>query len=88
MKRVTHDLHIHSQPNKIKCGAALEKRTKMELNQIKIVDEKLFLDDTEIKGIQKINLQKDINGYKTFLKIEMIVESALDELDSKCLSNN
>lgn len=60
----------------------------MELNQIKIVDEKLFLDDTEIKGIQKINLQKDINGYKTFLKIEMIVESALDELDSKCLSNN
>lgn len=60
----------------------------MELNQIKIVDEKLFLDDTEIKGIQKINLQKDINGYKTFLKIEMVVESDLDELDSKCLSND
>ncbi|GEM_PF-6791076 len=60
----------------------------MELNQIKIVNGKLFLDDTEVKGIQKINLQKDIDGYKTFLKIEVIVESYLDELDSKHFSNN
>lgn len=55
----------------------------MDLNQIKIVDEKLFLDDTEVKGIQKINLQKGIDIYKTSLKIEMIVGSPLDELEPK-----
>ncbi|AIS03557.1 Phage protein [Lactococcus lactis] len=55
----------------------------MDLNQIKIVDGKLFLDDTEVKGIQKINLQKGIDIYKTSLKIEMIVGSPLDELEPK-----
>lgn len=55
----------------------------MDLNQIKIVDGKLFLDDTEVKGIQKINLQKGIDIYKTSLKIEMIVGSTLDELEPK-----
>lgn len=55
----------------------------MDLNRIKIVDGKLFLDDTEVKGIQKINLQKGIDIYKTSLKIEMIVESPLDELEPK-----
>ncbi|KST87611.1 hypothetical protein [Lactococcus lactis] len=55
----------------------------MDLNQIKIVDGKLFLDDTEVKGIQKINLQKGIDMYKTSLKIEMIVGSPLDELEPK-----
>lgn len=55
----------------------------MDLNQIKIVDGKLFLDDTEVKGIQKINLQKSIDIYKTSLKIEMIVGSPLDELEPK-----
>ncbi|MET4548104.1 hypothetical protein [Lactococcus lactis] len=55
----------------------------MDLNQIKIVDGKLFLDDTEVKGIQKINLQKGIDIYKTSLKIEMIVGSPLDELKPK-----
>lgn len=55
----------------------------MDLNQIKIVDGKLFLDDTEVKGIQKIYLQKGIDIYKTSLKIEMIVGSPLDELEPK-----
>ena len=55
----------------------------MDLNQIKIVDGKLFLDDTEVKGIQKINLQKGIDIYKTSLKIEMIVGSPLDKLEPK-----
>lgn len=55
----------------------------MDLNQIKIVDGKLFLDDTEVKGIQKINLQKGVDIYKTSLKIEMIVGSPLDELEPK-----
>ena len=55
----------------------------MDLNQIKIVDGKLFLDDTEVKGIQKRNLQKGIDIYKTSLKIEMIVGSPLDELEPK-----
>lgn len=55
----------------------------MDLNQIKIVDGKLFLDDTEVKGIQKISLQKGIDIYKTSLKIEMIVGSPLDELEPK-----
>lgn len=55
----------------------------MDLNQIKIVDGKLFLDNTEVKGIQKINLQKGIDIYKTSLKIEMIVGSPLDELEPK-----
>ena len=55
----------------------------MDLNQIKIVDGKLFLEDTEVKGIQKINLQKGIDIYKTSLKIEMIVGSPLDELEPK-----
>ncbi|MDU0404237.1 hypothetical protein KF7HA_02621 [Lactococcus lactis] len=30
----------------------------MDLNQIKIVDGKLFLDDTEVKGIQKKTSKK------------------------------
>ena len=30
MEEVSHDLHIHSQPRKIKCGAPLEMRNKME----------------------------------------------------------
>lgn len=60
----------------------------MDLNQLKIIDGKLFLDNTEVKGIQKINLQKGIDEYKTSLKIEMIVESQLDELDSKSFRNN
>lgn len=55
----------------------------MDLNELKIVDGKLFLDDTEVKGIQKINLQKGIDIYKTSLKIEMIVGSPLDELEPK-----
>ncbi|KST98418.1 hypothetical protein KF201_2324 [Lactococcus lactis subsp. lactis] len=59
------------------------KGENMDLNQIKIVDGKLFLDDTEVKGIQKINLQKGIDIYKTSLKIEMIVGSPLDELEPK-----
>ncbi|MCW2280116.1 hypothetical protein [Lactococcus lactis] len=60
----------------------------VDLNQLKIIDGKLFLDNTEVKGIQKINLQKGIDEYKTSLKIEMIVESQLDELDSKSFRNN
>ncbi|WP_195229139.1 hypothetical protein [Lactococcus lactis] len=60
----------------------------VDLNQLKIIDDKLFLDNTEVKGIQKINLQKGIDEYKTSLKIEMIVESQLDELDSKSFRNN
>jgi len=60
----------------------------VDLNQLKIIDGKLFLDNTEVKGIQKINLQKGIDEYKTSLKIEMIVESQLDELNSKSFRNN
>lgn len=55
----------------------------MELNKLKIIDGKLFLDGTEIKGIQKIKLQKGIDEYKTSLKLEMIVESPLDDLEPK-----
>lgn len=60
----------------------------MELNKLKIIDGKLFLDDTEVKYVQKINLQKGIDEYKTSLKIEMIVESTFDELDSESFGDN
>ena len=41
MEEVSHDLHIHSQPSKIKCGAPLEKRMKMNIIEAtkKAVDE-------------------------------------------------
>lgn len=51
----------------------LPKNIRLKLNQLKIVDGKLFLDNKEIEGIKKINLQKCIHGYNTYLKIEMIV---------------
>ena len=56
---------------------ALDKEKKqMDLNHISIVDGKLFLDDTEVKGIRKINLQKGIDGYKTYLEIEIHIDLA------------
>ena len=36
----------------------LPKNIRLKLNQLKIVDGKLFLDNEEIEGIKKINLQK------------------------------
>lgn len=60
----------------------------MELNKLKIIDGKLFLDGTEVRCVQKINLQKGVDEFKTSLKIEMIVESVLDDLDSECFSDN
>ena len=60
----------------------------MELNKLKIIDGKLFLDGTEVKCVQKINLQKGVDEIKTSLKIEMIVESKFDELDSESFSDN
>lgn len=49
-------------------------KEQMDLNQLKIIDGKLFLDDTEIQGIRKIKLQKGIDGYKTYLEIEIHID--------------
>lgn len=46
----------------------------MDLNQLNIIDGKLFLDDTEMQGIRKIKLQKGIDGYKTYLEIEIHID--------------
>jgi hypothetical protein len=49
-------------------------KEQMNLNQLNIIDGKLFLDDTEIQGIRKIKLQKGIDGYKTYLEIEIHID--------------
>lgn len=49
-------------------------KERMDLNQLNIIDGKLFLDDTEMQGIRKIKLQKGIDGYKTYLEIEMHID--------------
>lgn len=51
-----------------------KEKEQMDLNQLNIIDGKLFLDDTEIQGIRKIKLQKGINGYKTYLEIEIHID--------------
>lgn len=49
-------------------------KQRMDLNQLNIIDGKLFLDDTEMQGIRKIKLQKGIDGYKTYLEIEIHID--------------
>lgn len=49
-------------------------KERMDLNQLNIIDGKLFLDDTEMQGIRKIKLQKGIDGYKTYLEIEIHID--------------
>lgn len=51
-------------------------KEQMDLNQLNIIDGKLFLDDTEIQGIRKIKLQKGIDGFKTYLEIEIHIDPA------------
>ncbi len=49
-------------------------KERMDLNQLNIIDGKLFWDDTEMQGIRKIKLQKGIDGYKTYLEIEIHID--------------
>lgn len=54
-------------------SAVTPKNLRAKLNQLKIVDGRLFLDDAEVNFIKKINLQKGIDGCKTYLKIKIII---------------
>ena len=49
------------------------------MTQLKIIDGQLFFNDIQLNGIQKFDIQSD--GGITYLKLEMVVESLLDNLD-------
>lgn len=72
-----HREEFRGKNNEIKDGLtpnlATPKNLRAKLNQLKIVDGRLFLDDAEVNFIKKINLQKGIGGCKTYLKIEIII---------------
>lgn len=82
MEEVSHDLHIHSQPSKIKCGAPLEKRKTMKSKTL-IIDEEVQGEKISNLNTEQLIKQVVKNIDDDVISVEIKKRHKSDELGKK-----